>query len=109
MKAHVSEAKKTVVKELVGLIKKYPIVAAVNMENLPGKQLQNMRSQLRDKVELRMTKRRLIIKAFEAAEKDVPGITKLGEHLKGMPALAGTGGYSAMDIPHNTTWEIKGQ
>ena len=28
---------------------------------------------------------------------------------KGMPALAGTGGYSAMDIPHNTTWEIKGQ
>jgi hypothetical protein len=22
-----------------------------------------------------------------------------------MPALAGTGGYTAMDIPHNTTWE----
>ena len=26
-----------------------------------------------------------------------------------MPALAGEGGYTAMDIPHNTTWEIKGQ
>ena len=26
-----------------------------------------------------------------------------------MPALAGAGGYTAMDIPHNTTWEIKGQ
>ena len=24
-----------------------------------------------------------------------------------MPALAGPGGYFAMDIPHNTTWEIK--
>ncbi len=24
-----------------------------------------------------------------------------------MPKLAGTGGYFAMDIPHNTTWEIK--
>ncbi len=24
-----------------------------------------------------------------------------------MPALAGEGGYTAMDIPHNTTWEIK--
>jgi hypothetical protein len=24
-----------------------------------------------------------------------------------MPALAGPGGYTAMDIPHNTTWEIK--
>lgn len=25
----------------------------------------------------------------------------------GLPALAGEGGYTAMDIPHNTTWEIK--
>jgi hypothetical protein len=25
----------------------------------------------------------------------------------GMPALAGAGGYTAMDIPHMTTWEIK--
>ena len=24
-----------------------------------------------------------------------------------MPAVAGAGGYTAMDIPHNTTWEIK--
>lgn len=24
-----------------------------------------------------------------------------------MPALAGPGGYFAMDIPHNTTWEVK--
>ena len=24
-----------------------------------------------------------------------------------MPALAGPGGYFAMDIPHNTSWEIK--
>jgi hypothetical protein len=24
-----------------------------------------------------------------------------------MPALAGPGGYTALDIPHNTTWEIK--
>jgi len=26
-----------------------------------------------------------------------------------MPGLAGAGGYTAMDIPHNTAWEIKGQ
>jgi hypothetical protein len=24
-----------------------------------------------------------------------------------LPALAGSGGYTAMDIPHNTSWEIK--
>ncbi|WP_374546098.1 hypothetical protein [Rhodoblastus sp.] len=27
----------------------------------------------------------------------------------GMPALAGAGAYTAMDIPHNTSWEIKGK
>jgi len=26
-----------------------------------------------------------------------------------LPALAGEGGYTSMDTPHNTTWEIKGQ
>jgi hypothetical protein len=26
-----------------------------------------------------------------------------------LPALVGSGGYTSMDIPHNTTWEIKGQ
>jgi hypothetical protein len=26
-----------------------------------------------------------------------------------LPALAGEGGYTSLDIPHNTTWEIKGQ
>jgi hypothetical protein len=26
-----------------------------------------------------------------------------------MPALAGAGGYFSMDIPHNTTWEIKSE
>jgi hypothetical protein len=25
----------------------------------------------------------------------------------GMPPLAGGGGYTSMDIPHNTTWRIK--
>lgn len=86
-KAHVSAAKKEVVSDFAKLIKEYPLVAAVNMENLPAKQLQNMREQLRSKVVLRMTKRRLIVKALEAAEKDKPGISQLVPHLKGMPAL----------------------
>lgn len=85
--AHVSDAKKKTVGEFAQLIEKYPIVAAVNMENLPGKQLQNMREQLRGKVVLRMTKRRLLAKALEEAEKKKPGIKQLEGHLKGMPAL----------------------
>ncbi len=85
--AHVAESKKKVVQEFVDLIKKYPIVGAVNMEGLPAPQLQTMRSMLRDTVVLRMTKRRLLTLALEQTKADKPGIEKLKENLKGMPAL----------------------
>ncbi len=74
------------VKELVQLIQKYPIVGAVNMENMPTPQLQNMRSQLRESVVLKMTKKRLILIALEEA-KGKKGIEELKKHVKGMPAL----------------------
>ncbi len=87
MEAKVSKAKKAVVKEFADLFKQYPIVAAVNMENLPAKQLQSMRAQLREKVVMKMTKRTLMKFAIEEAKKSKKGIEKLEEHLKGMPAL----------------------
>jgi hypothetical protein len=37
--------------------------------------------------------------------KDIIGKEPFACHA--MPALAGAGGYTALDIPHNTTWEIK--
>lgn len=85
VKAHVSDEKKQVVKEFTKLIETYPIVAAVDVENLPAKQLMNMRSNLRGKAELKMTKRRLMNIALENAKKE--NVIALKEHLKGMPAL----------------------
>jgi large subunit ribosomal protein L10 len=85
--AKIPEAKKKVIAEYVRLAKEYPIVGAVNMENLPTKQLQTMRAALREKVVLRMSKRRLMKLALEQAAKDKPGIEKLIPYLKGMPAL----------------------
>ncbi len=55
---HVAEKKKQVAKNIQKLIVDYPIIAAVNMENLPAPQLQQMRSQLRGKIEITMTKRK---------------------------------------------------
>ena len=55
-KAHVADYKKVVVKKIVELLKQYPIIGCINMENLPASQLQNMRGQLRGKVEMLMTK-----------------------------------------------------
>lgn len=85
--AKASKAKKQTVKDLVDLFKKYPIVAAVNMENLPAPQLQKIRESLRADVVIVMAKRRLITLAIEAVKKEKSGIEQIEQHLMGMPAL----------------------
>ncbi len=84
-KHHVPERKIKLVHELAGLMDKYNIIGVVNMENLPAKQLKNMRAQLRDKVVLIMSKKRLIRLAIEESKK--PNIKELEKNVKGMPAL----------------------
>jgi len=82
---HVPEAKVKLVNDLAALMDKYDIIGVVNMENLPAKQLRNMRSQLRGKVELIMSKKRLIRLAIEKSKKQ--NIKDLEKYIKGMPAL----------------------
>lgn len=84
--AHVAQYKKDVVADYVKLMKEYNIVGAVNMENMPTPQLQNMRKTLKEVV-LKVGKRRLIKLAIEQVKKDKPGIEKLEQHLEGMPGL----------------------
>ena len=48
-KAHVSDEKKEVVKQLSKLIAEYPIVGLVDMENLPSPQLQKMKQLINKK------------------------------------------------------------
>jgi large subunit ribosomal protein L10 len=83
--AHVSDEKKQLVKEFTKLIDSYPVVAIVNVENLPARQLMTMRKNLRGKAEIRMTKGRLLSIALEKSNK--PNIKELTKHLEGMPAL----------------------
>src|SRR3989338_4472753 len=90
--AHVAQYKKDVVSRLAKLMQEYPIIGAVNMENLPAPQLQVMRSKLRGSVEMVMTKRRLIKIGIEQVKSKKPGIEKLEQYLYGMPALLFTKG-----------------
>lgn len=83
--AHVSQAKKDAVAEYVELINKYDMVGAVNLENLPAKQLNAMRDKLRETVLVKMNKRRIIKVALDQAKKE--GLSDLEPYLKGMPAL----------------------
>ena len=87
IQAHVAEYKKEIVANLAKLMTDNPIVAVVNMENLPAPQLQLMRAQLRGKFFITMTKRRLIKLAIEQVKAKRHGIEKLEAHLGGMPAL----------------------
>ena len=79
--------KQGTVQEFVSLMEEYPIVGVVNMNNLPTKQLQNMRAQLRSTVVLRMTKRRLLKKAIDQVKAKKPGIEQLVPYMEGMPAM----------------------
>ncbi|MDO8740658.1 MAG: 50S ribosomal protein L10 [Candidatus Woesearchaeota archaeon] len=87
MEAHVSDDKKKIVDELAKLILEYPIIGAVNVENLPTAQLQKMRGQMRGNVVLRIAKRRLIKLAIEKVKTEKKGIEALEQQLIGMPAL----------------------
>jgi len=87
VEAKVSKYKQKVVDEFVKLIEEYPIIAAVNLEMMPAPQLQIMRAKLRDKVVLKMSKRRLMKIAIEKAKAKKKDIEKLEPYLKGMPAL----------------------
>lgn len=82
---HVNDTKKQVVKDFADLVKKYKVVAAVDVENLPAKQLNQMRANLRGKAHLQMTKRRLMKIALEDSGKE--NVKDLEKYLTGMPAL----------------------
>ncbi|MBR9677292.1 50S ribosomal protein L10 [Candidatus Woesearchaeota archaeon] len=83
--AQVAQLKKDQVKELVTLLDEYPIIGVVDVENLPTKQFQTMRANLREKVVIKIAKRRLIQIALEQSKnKDVK---KLEVYLTGMPGL----------------------
>lgn len=89
-KAHVADNKKKEVKELAKLLKEYPIIGIVDLENLPSAQFQKIRKQLSNMMLARMSKLRLIRIAFEQAKNDIPGIEELSKKIQGMPAVVFT-------------------
>jgi large subunit ribosomal protein L10 len=84
-RAHVSPAKQKEVQDIKALIDHYPVVAIINLENLPAKQLQKMKTKLRKDLEIKVTKKSIIEHALELSNKK--DITKLIPHLIGSPAL----------------------
>ncbi len=88
--ARIPEKKKEEVKDVIRLVKEYPIFGVVDMENLPALQLQRMRQKLKDTIFIKMTKKRLFKIAFEQLKKEKPNMDKVIESMRGMPALVFT-------------------
>jgi len=80
-----TELKKKTVEDFARLFEDYPVIAIVNMENLPAKQLQMMRSSLRNTLLIKMCKRRLLKLALEKSSKN--NIKEIENYLEGMPAI----------------------
>lgn len=86
-KAHVAPAKKATAKTLAAKLRGSPIIGIVNMENLPAAQLLTLRKALRGKIEMFMTKRRIMNVAVQDVQNDVPGLADLFAKARGMPAF----------------------
>ena len=83
----VAEYKKKLVEDMVRLMRQYSMVGVVDMTNLPARQLQSMRSELRGKINLFMTKKRFMKIAIEKIKNEKKHIEELEKYLGGMPAL----------------------
>ena len=84
-RAHVSSAKQKAVQELKEVIEHYPVIAIINLENLPARQLQKMKTKLRKYLEIKVAKKSTIEHALKLSGKK--NINALAEHLVGSPAL----------------------
>jgi large subunit ribosomal protein L10 len=84
---HISEWKKQEVEDIKSLVRKYNVLGIVNLENLPADQFLKIKHKLRDKIFIKTSKKRLTKIAFSQLEKEKKEISKLGEMIKGSPAL----------------------
>ena len=88
MKAHVSEKKKQEVERLTKLIKGSKNIGILDLTNLPSAQFQKIKSKLKEKLKVIVTKKSLLRLAIEKNKQEKQGIEELEKDLeKCMPAL----------------------
>nr|MBI4156810.1 50S ribosomal protein L10 [Candidatus Woesearchaeota archaeon] len=85
MEAKVAQWKKEEVKEIKRLLDEYSVFGIINVENLPSLQLQRLKHNLKDKIYVKMSKKRLINRALDEMKKE--NFDKVKEEIKGIPAL----------------------
>jgi len=70
--AHVSKKKIEELSRLKELLKEYKVISIIDLTNLPSANLQSIKNKLRDKIQIRVTKKSIIKRAIdELPEKDL--------------------------------------
>lgn len=85
--AHVSPKKIQEVENIKKFVKEYPVMGIINLENLPASHFIKIKHKLRDRIFIKVTKKRLMKIAFTQLEKEKKEISKVNPMLKGIPAL----------------------
>ena len=83
----IPEFKKNIVDEMSDLIRKHSITALVNMSNIPAPQLQAMRREMKGKIRIYMTKKRLMKIALDKSKNEKKNVGALANYFEGMPAF----------------------
>jgi large subunit ribosomal protein L10 len=90
MVENVAGWKMEAVSELREIIGRYQTIAVVRIDRIPGSQLQQIRSQLRKEMSIKVAKKTLIQRALKEESASKPGIEKLADSLNGQAAILGT-------------------
>lgn len=90
--AHVAEWKKKEVEELAKILKSYPVIALVDVADVPAYPLSKMREKLRGKALLRVSRNTLIELAIRKAAQELgkPELEKLIDHIQGGAGILAT-------------------
>lgn len=87
MNHKIPQWKKDEVEDIKRLVKEYPYFGVVDLENLPALQFQRMRVDLKDKIVVKVTKKRLMRLALNSFKGSKDNIESVNDHLKGMVGL----------------------
>ena len=84
MTSHARKWKESQVGEIKALADKYPVIAVASLSGFPGALAKELRKKLQGKAVVKVSKTRVIKKAFEGSGKE---LKDLDEHLKGSVAV----------------------
>lgn len=88
--ASVAPWKRELVEELKQKLKKYPVIGVLDISGIPAKQFQQIRELLRDKAEIKVSRKVLLQIAIEKGSENQAELEKLAEFIEGPSALVFT-------------------